>query len=189
MVWFKVCHVCCLWTKFGTFTWSLSLCFCNVYFRGFDPWFQATRFVRWTSCDWWCCTPCATRATATTTCRDWWRRSDAAVWLRNSEGSVFVCAVWQRPWLFLRAEPREIKRREVELGCHSWMDCLAAELFLNSYFSYTVTLFCRGVETATSEVHRLLRTGGVPTSLTLLFCWWLMVSLVFMGRSAGMGYS
>ena len=69
------------------------------------------------------------------------------------------------------------------------MDCLAAELFLNSYFSDTVTLFCRGVETATSEVHRLLRTGGVPTSLTLLFWWWLMVSLVFVGRSAGTGYS
>ena len=34
--------------------------------------------------------------------------------------------------------PREMKRREVELNSHSRMDCLAAELFLNSYFSDTV---------------------------------------------------
>ena len=36
--------------------------------------------------------------------------------------------------------PREMKSREVEveLGSHSWMDCLAAELFLNSCFSDTV---------------------------------------------------
>ena len=31
-----------------------------------------------------------------------------------------------------RKSPGEIKRREVELGLHSWIDCLAAELFLNS---------------------------------------------------------
>ena len=31
--------------------------------------------------------------------------------------------------------PGEIKRREVELGSHSRMDCLAAEMFLNSCFS------------------------------------------------------
>ena len=34
--------------------------------------------------------------------------------------------------------PGEIKSWEVELGCHSWMVCLAAELFLNSCFSDTV---------------------------------------------------
>ena len=47
------------------------------------------------------------------------------------------------------------------LGCHSWMECLAAKLFLNSYFSDTVivTLFRTAVETAISEVHKLLRTS------------------------------
>ena len=58
---------------------------------------------------------------------------------------------------------------EVELGSHSWMDCLAAELFLNSHFSDTVfvTLLRTAAETAVSGVHKLLGTGGVPTSLTL----------------------
>ena len=58
----------------------------------------------------------------------------------------------------------------MELGSHSWMDCLAAELFLNSCFSDTVfvTLFCAAVETASSKVHKLLPTGGVPTSLTFI---------------------
>ena len=40
------------------------------------------------------------------------------------------------------------------------------------------------VETAISEVHKLLGTGGVPTSLTLLFWRWLTVSSVFTGRRA-----
>ena len=49
----------------------------------------------------------------------------------------------------------EIKSREVELGSQSWMDCLAAELFLNSCFSDTVflTLLRTAVETAISGVH------------------------------------
>ena len=34
-----------------------------------------------------------------------------------------------------------------------------------------MTLLHTAVETAVSEVHKLLHTGGVPTSLTLLF-WW-----------------
>ena len=40
----------------------------------------------------------------------------------------------------------------------------------NSCFSDTVfvTLLRTAIETAISEVHKLLRTGGVPTSLTLL---------------------
>ena len=39
--------------------------------------------------------------------------------------------------------PEEIKSREVELGCHSRLVCLAAELFLNSCFSDTVFVtFC-----------------------------------------------
>ena len=82
--------------------------------------------------------------------------------------------------------PREFKSREVELVCHSWMDCLAAELFLDSRFPDTVlvTLFHTAVETAISEVHKLLGTGGVPTSLRLLFWWWLAVPSVFTGRSS-----
>ena len=45
--------------------------------------------------------------------------------------------------------PGEIKSGELELGCHSWMYCFAAELFLNSCFSETVfvTLFHAAVET------------------------------------------
>ena len=42
----------------------------------------------------------------------------------------------------------------MELGCHSWMDCLPAELFLSSCFSDTVfvTLLRTAVETASSGV-------------------------------------
>ena len=49
---------------------------------------------------------------------------------------------------------------------HSWRDCLAVELFLNSCFSDTVfvTLFYTAVQTAVSGVHKLLCTGRVPTS-------------------------
>ena len=31
--------------------------------------------------------------------------------------------------------PGEVKSLEVELGSHSWMGCLADELFLSSWFS------------------------------------------------------
>ena len=50
-----------------------------------------------------------------------------------------------------------MKSREVELGPHSRMDCLAAELFLNSCFSDTVfvTLFRTAVGTAISGAHKL----------------------------------
>ena len=67
--------------------------------------------------------------------------------------------------------PGEIKSREVELDSHSWIDCLVAELFLNSCFfdAVFVTLFRTAVETAVSGVRNLLRTSGVPTSLTVLF--------------------
>ena len=37
-----------------------------------------------------------------------------------------------------RESPTEFKSKEVELGSHSWMVCLAAELFLNSYLSDAV---------------------------------------------------
>ena len=87
--------------------------------------------------------------------------------------------------------PGEIKSREVELCCHSRMDYLADELFLNSSFSGTVcvTSLHTAVETAISEVHKLLGTGRVPTSLTLLFWRWLTVSSVFAGRRARTSYS
>ena len=90
------------------------------------------------------------------------------------------------------AEIAWIKSREVELGSHSWVDCLAAELLLNSCFWDTVfvTLLRRtAVETAVSGVQKLLPNGGVPTSLTLLFWRWLTVSSVFAGRSSGTDYS
>ena len=55
-----------------------------------------------------------------------------------------------------------MKNREVELGSHGRMDCLAAELFLNSCFLDTVfvTLFRTAVKTAITEVHKLLVSGG-----------------------------
>ena len=87
--------------------------------------------------------------------------------------------------------PGEIKRKEVELGCRSRTDRLAAELVRNSRFSDAVfvTLLRTAVETAISEVHKLLHTGGVPTSLTLLFWRWLTVSSVFAGRTTRTSYS
>ena len=90
-----------------------------------------------------------------------------------------------------RGSPGEIKSRDVELGFHNRMVCLAAKLFLNSCFSDTVfvTLLRTAVETAVSGVHELLRTGGVPTSLKLLFWRWLTISSVFTGRSTRMSYS
>ena len=70
----------------------------------------------------------------------------------------------------------------MELDSHRWIDCLAAELSLNSCFSDTVfvTWLDAAVETAISGVHKLLRTGGVP----ILFWRWLSVSFVFAVRSA-----
>ena len=52
-----------------------------------------------------------------------------------------------------------------------------------------LTLFHTAVKTVISEVYKLLGTGGVPTSLTLLFWRWLTVSSVFTGRSARTSYS
>jgi len=52
-----------------------------------------------------------------------------------------------------------------------------------------VTLLRTAVETAISEVHKLLRTGGVPTSSKVLFWRWLTVYSVFTGRSSGTKYS
>ena len=77
------------------------------------------------------------------------------------------------------------------LTAGSVSSCLAAELFFNGCFSDTVVvnLLRTAVETAVSEVHKLLGTGGVPTSLTSLFWRWLTVSSVFAGRSSGTNYS
>ena len=88
-----------------------------------------------------------------------------------------------------RGAQERFKRKEAELGSHSWMDCLAAELFLSSCFSDTVftTLFRTAVETAISGIHKLLGTGAV--SMSLLFWRWLTVSSVFAGRSTWTSYS
>ena len=74
--------------------------------------------------------------------------------------------------MFCLSEPRG----DEEKGAAAWlMDRLAAELFLNSCISDSVfvTLFRTAVERAISGVHKLLGTGGVPASLTLLFWRWL----------------
>ena len=67
--------------------------------------------------------------------------------------------------------PGEIKSREVELGSCRELGSPSVQLFLNGCFSDTVfvTLLPTAVETAISEVYRLLRTDGIPTSLTLFF--------------------
>ena len=70
-----------------------------------------------------------------------------------------------------------------------------AELFLNSCFLDTVfvTLFRTAVKTAISTAVETAITTLValhwPISSTLFFCWWLTVSLVFMGQSNGMSYA
>ena len=47
------------------------------------------------------------------------------------------------------------------------LDCPLLQLFLNSCATdiVFVTLLCTALETASSEVHKLLRSGEVPTSL------------------------
>ena len=82
--------------------------------------------------------------------------------------------------------PEEMKSREMEHCSHSRIVCLAVTLFLNSCFTDTVfvTLLRSAVGIAISGVPKLLRTGGVPTSLTLLFWRRLTVSSVFAGRRA-----
>ena len=88
--------------------------------------------------------------------------------------------------------PGEIKNKEVELGSHRELDSLLFTLFLNSCFSSStvfVALLRTAAETAISEVHKLFCTGGVPTSLALLFWRWLTVTSVFAGRSAQTRYS
>ena len=87
--------------------------------------------------------------------------------------------------------PREIKSWEMKLDSHRELDNSLLRLFLKSCFSDTVfvTLFRTAVETALSEVHKLFCTSEIPTSLTLLFWRWLMISTVFTGRNAQTSYS
>ena len=56
----------------------------------------------------------------------------------------------------------------MELGSHRELDNPLLELFLNSCFLNIMILLRTAVETAVSGVHKLLGTGEVPTSLTLL---------------------
>ena len=65
--------------------------------------------------------------------------------------------------------------------CFSFQYCLSDTAL--------VTGLRTAVETAISEVYKSVRTGGVPTSLTLLFWSWLTVSSVFTGGSARTSYS
>ena len=94
-------------------------------------------------------------------------------------------------WAVLQPDINKDIKPHIIMGSHSWMDCLTAELFLGNCFSdiVFVTLFRTAVETAIRGVHKLLGTGGVPASLTLLFWRWLTMSSVFTGRRARTSYS
>ena len=80
--------------------------------------------------------------------------------------------------------PGEIKRREVELGFHRELDNPFLHSFLNNCFSDIgfVTLFRTAVETAVSEVHKLLRSGGVPTSLSPFLTGRMFVRRTYFGH-------
>ena len=72
------------------------------------------------------------------------------------------------------AGPSREPRRDQEPGDGAGLgklDNLLLQLFLNSCSTDItfVTLLRTAVETAIRAVHKLLGTGGVPTSLTLLF--------------------
>ena len=71
------------------------------------------------------------------------------------------------------------------------LDNSLLQLFLNSCSTdiVFVTLFRKAAATAISGVHKLLGTGEVPTSLTLLLWRWLTVSSVFTDRSKRTSYS
>ena len=73
-------------------------------------------------------------------------------------------------------------KREMEQGCHSELDSFLLQVSTAGLSdSVFVTLLGTAVERASCGIHKLLRTGGVPTSLTLLFWPWLTVSSVFAG--------
>ena len=85
--------------------------------------------------------------------------------------------------------PGKIKRREMELDSHRGGQSFASGF--SGCFSDTafVTLLRAAVGTVISEARKLLRTGRVPITLTLLFWRWPTVSSVFAGRSARKSYS
>ena len=70
-------------------------------------------------------------------------------------------------WTLKRTQERSRTGRRSWALVVGWFNCLAAELFLNCCISDTVfvTLLRTALETAISEVHRLLRTGGVRLHL------------------------
>ena len=67
----------------------------------------------------------------------------------------------------------------MELGSHSDLDYYLLQVSTVGFRTLSVTLLRTAVQSAISEEHKLLRTGGVPTSLVLLFWQWLRVSSVF----------
>ena len=69
--------------------------------------------------------------------------------------------------IFTCTEPSSDLKSEVELGSHSELDCLLFQVPAAGVSdSVFVTLSRAAVETASCGVRKLLRTGGVPTSLT-----------------------
>ena len=75
----------------------------------------------------------------------------------------------------MNSSPGEIDSREVEVGSHSWMDCLPAELFLNSCVSDTVSLCRCSAQPLKKQLaeYTSVFPPAVPASLTLLFWRWL----------------
>ena len=72
----------------------------------------------------------------------------------------------------------------MELGFHKELGNPLLHVSTVAFRTVFVTLLRTAVKKTFSGVHKLLGTGGVPTSLTSLFWRWLTVSSVFTGRSA-----
>ena len=68
------------------------------------------------------------------------------------------------------SEPRRDQKREMEVqGSQSKLDCLLLQVLTAGLSdSVFVALFCAAVERASCGVHKLLCSGGVPTSLTFI---------------------
>ena len=68
------------------------------------------------------------------------------------------------------SEPRRDQKREMEVqGSQSELDCLLLQVLTAGLSdSVFVALFCAAVERASCGVHKLLCSGGVPTSLTFI---------------------
>ena len=102
----------------------------------------------------------------------------------NYVASVDVKQRDRKKWKVKRAEERSEEGSRA--GLLQWAGLSFASGF-NSWSLRTLSLwlFRTAVERPNCRVHKLLRTGGVPTSLTLLFWRWMTVSSVFAfaGRS------